>query len=164
MRQRILIPLLATITVFAIMRWQGASLFSNYSPGGIVDLELARKTEQVQKYLLLWKNSVVKWNITIDFFFIITYTWLLYAWLRWIKEHLDNLSRLKINQWLTRAVVLVGVLDVLENCLMLFTIKGLYNTFSLEATYWFAVIKFALAGVALMYILLNSLLIALSKK
>lgn len=164
MRQKILVPLIATITVFAIMRWQGASLFSSYSPGGIVDLELARTTEQVQKYLLLWKNNVVKWNISIDFFFIIAYTWLLYAWLRWIKEHLENATRLTINQWLTKAVVLVGVLDVLENCLMLFTIKGLYNSFSLEATYWFAVIKFVLAGVTLMYILMNSLLIALSKK
>jgi hypothetical protein len=164
MRQKILVPLIATITVFAIMRWQGASLFSSYSPGGIVDLELARTTEQVQKYLLLWKNNVVKWNISIDFFFIIAYTWLLYAWLRWIKEHLENATRLTINQWLTKAVVLVGVLDVLENCLMLFTIKGLYNGFSLEATYWFAVIKFVLAGVTLTYILMNSLLIALSKK
>jgi hypothetical protein len=53
---------------------------------------------------------------------------------------------------------------MLENSLMLFTIKGLYNTFSLEATYWFAVIKFALAGVTLTYILLNSIFIALSKK
>ena len=162
--RKIGIPLLATILVFILMRIQGASLFSQFTPGGIVDFELARTPEQVQKYLLLWNNAVIKWNITIDFFFIIAYTWLLYAWLRWIKEHIENVQRLKINQWLTKAVVLVGVLDVLENCLMLFTIKGLYKAFSLEATYWFAVVKFALAGLTLMYILLNSLLIAVSNK
>lgn len=164
MTKKILRPLIATIVVFAIMRLQGASLFSIYSPGGIVDLELARTPDQVKKYLLLWDNAVIKWNITIDFFFIIAYTWLLYAWLRWIKANLQSAIRQQINHWLTKAVILVGVLDMLENSLMLFTIKGLYNNLSLEATYWFAVIKFALAGITLTYILLNSLFIALSKK
>jgi hypothetical protein len=162
--RKIGIPLLATILVFILMRIQGASLFSQFSPGGIVDFELARTADQVQKYLLIWNNAVIKWNITIDFFFIITYTWLLYAWLKWIRQFLQSVIRQNINLWLSRAVVLVGVLDVLENCLMLFTIKGLYNAFSLEATYWFAVVKFALAGLTLMYILLNSLLIAVSNK
>lgn len=162
--RKIGIPLLATILVFILMRIQGASLFSQFSPGGIVDFELARTSDQVQKYLLLWNNAVIKWNITIDFFFIITYTWLLYAWLKWIRQFLQSVIRQNINLWLSKAVVLVGVLDVLENCLMLFTIKGLYNAFSLEATYWFAVVKFALAGLTLMYILLNSLLIAVSNK
>lgn len=164
MREKILIPLLLTILVFILMRMQGASLFTTYSPGGIVDLELARTTEQVETYLLRWENSVIKWNITIDFFFIIAYTWLLYKWLQWIRQNLQTSIRQNINSWLSKAVVLVGVLDVLENCLMLFTIKGLYNAFSLEATYWFAVVKFALAGLTLMYILLNSVLIAVSNK
>jgi hypothetical protein len=164
MRQKILVPLILTILVFILMRMQGASLFTSYSPGGIIEFELARTPEQVQKYLLLWKNSVIKWNITIDFFFIIAYTWLLYNWLQWIRQYLQTPIRQNINSWLSKAVVLVGVLDVLENCLMLFTIKELYNAFSLEATYWFAVIKFALAGLTLVYILLNSVLIAVSNK
>ena len=53
----------ATAICFGWLRWQGASLFTAKSKGGIVDLEMADTPEKLQHLMGIWNKPVAVNNM-----------------------------------------------------------------------------------------------------
>jgi hypothetical protein len=163
MKQRIFIAILASIICIAALKWQGASLKTTGSPRAIVELELATSPQQVQSLLGIWDIAVVKLNIWIDFAFIVAYVAFLALSSEAFANKWNNSLMKSIGFTLARIAFVAGVLDIAENLFMLQTIAGNYSLLSLQLTHYCASIKFTLAGIVLLYLLV-SLPILLRKK
>jgi hypothetical protein len=155
MRQKLIVAAFACVLMMATLRWQGASLKTTTSLRGIVDLEMATQPRQVQALLDVWDLSVVKMNIWIDFLFIVSYVAFLALASEAVSGKWKNQGLKVIGLTLARVSVVVGVLDIGENLLMLQTIAGNFTVVSLQMTHYFATIKFTLAAIVLIYLLIS---------
>lgn len=146
------------------MRWEGASLKTPTTPRAILDLEFADNGQRLSEVLSVWSISVVKGNIWLDFLFIVSYVLFLsmsaeYSAMKWPA----GFGR-QLGLFMARAAYIAGMLDISENLLMLQSVAGHYTTLSLQLTYYCAAIKFILAGLILLYILLSLPIIIRQKK
>jgi hypothetical protein len=155
MRQKLIVAAFACVLMMAALQWQGASLKRNISPRGIVELEMATQPRQIAILMEIWDMSVVKMNIWIDFLFIVTYVAFLALASEAVSSKWKNQSFKIIGLTLARVSVVVGVLDIGENLLMLQTIAGNFTVVSLQMTHYFATIKFTLAAIVLIYLLIS---------
>jgi hypothetical protein len=155
MKQKLLIAGFACVLMFATLRWQGASLLTPVSSKGIVDLEMATKPSQIAILMGTWDLQVVKMNIWIDFLFIVAYVAFLALAAEWASSNWKNQGMRIIGLTLARVAVVAGVLDIGENLLMLQTIAGNFTVVSLQMTHYFATIKFTLAAIVLIYLLIS---------
>lgn len=154
MKRNISVATLGFLVMLVIMRFQGAALDTPVSPRAIIDLEFADTAQRVSQLLSHWDISVVKINIWLDFFFILSYVWFLLVIaetlaLKWPEQH----PMRHVGLFLSRATVAAGVFDVVENLLMLQTISGSYTTHSLQLTFYCALIKFIIIAVVFLYFL-----------
>ncbi len=155
MKRKLTISGIATIIVFLIMRFQGASLKTEISPKAIIDLEFAKTTQRLRELLLQWDVSVVKMNIWIDFVFIVTYV----LFISTLSEYAANRCTIqgfnKMGIWLARAAYLAGIFDIAENLLMLQSVAGDFTGSSLLLTSFCAIVKFSILGIILFYVFLS---------
>ncbi len=145
----------ATAICFGWLRWQGASLFTAQSKGGIVDLEMADTPEKLQYLMDIWNKQVAVNNIYIDFLFIPCYAFFLAVGCQYMAE---KVIRPSYQIWANRLVKLLAVaalFDVVENILMLLSIAGNYTSETLLLTRIIASSKFLLVGLSILYILLG---------
>lgn len=149
-----LLSLAGMIAVFLWMRNQGAPLTRPFTPNGILNLEFAWEATRAAEIKNAWWNiiPVAKMNIYIDFLFIITYTLFLKLCCEWISGRFSGKWGLW-GQRLARMVPGAAVFDVAENALMLLTLDNRPNDYTVMVTMIFALFKFAIALVAVLYIL-----------
>ena len=133
------------------MRWQGAALVTPSSPNGIVDLEFASTDEKLRHLRLFWDHDTVVDNIFLDVLFIIAYTWFFVTGCRFIK----NRRQTKWNDWFIAIAFAAGLFDVLENLLMLLVWNGRFSAAALQIVFYAAAIKFILAGIIVIYLLIS---------
>lgn len=155
MKKKLSVSAIAVLCMIICMRIQGSSLKTNTSPRAIVDLEFADTQPRLHELLMRWDISIVKMNIWLDFLFIVTYVLFLsiaaeLTAIKW-KEGFGQ----KIGFWLARIAYLAGILDIAENLLMLQSVAGNYTDTSLQLTYYCAAVKFILAGLVVLYLLVS---------
>jgi hypothetical protein len=155
MNKKLSVATIATVIMVVIMRWQGAGLKTAISPGAIVNLEFAKTPERLNELMMNWDIAVVKMNIWLDFLFIVCYT-----------LFLSIASTITAHKWpegfmrvfgltFARVAFAAGILDIAENLFMLQSIAGNFTSVSLQLTYCCAAIKFTLAAIILLYLLLS---------
>ena len=154
----------ATAISFGWLRWQGASLFTDESKGGIVDLEMADTPEKLQHLLGLWNKQVAVNNIYIDFLFIPCYALFLAVCCKYMAEKIVRPSYQIWANRLVKLLVVAALFDVVENILMLMSIAGNYTPETLLLTRLIASCKFLLVGLAILYILFGLLSSLLTTK
>jgi hypothetical protein len=154
----------ATAISFGWLRWQGASLFTAESKGGIVDLEMADTPEKLQHLLGLWNKQVAVNNIYIDFLFIPCYALFLAVCCKYMAEKIVRPSFKIWANRLVKLIVVAALLDVVENILMLMSIAGNYTSETLLLTRLIASSKFLFVGLAILYILFGLFISLFSKK
>ena len=155
MRQKLIVAAFASVLMIAVLRFQGASLTTLNSSRGIVDLELATKPSQVSALMDSWDLTVVKMNIWLDFLFIVSYVAFLALASEAVSSKWKNQGMRVIGLTLARVALVTGVLDIGENLLMLQTIAGNFTLVSLQLTHYFATIKFTLAAIVIIYLLIS---------
>ena len=155
MKKNLTVAAIASFLMVVVLRWQGAPLKTPLSPRAIVDLELAGTPQRLHALLMNWDLSVVKMNIWLDFLFIVSYTLFLSiaAAICAMKWQAGIMRQLGLT--LVRLAYLAGILDVTENLLMLQSITGNFTSLSLQLTYYCASIKFGLAAIILLYLLVS---------
>jgi hypothetical protein len=158
-----ILSLLSALVTALIMQTQGAGLKTDFTPLGIVSLELASSVAQLQQILAIWNQQNVVLNIGLDFLFIPAYTFFFIRSLKiTISKH--RLSWLKsLGTKLIAVAYIAAALDVIENMLMLSSILGHYSVGSICATASIASAKFVGIGFILLY-LIGSLPSTLSRK
>lgn len=154
MKKNISIAAILTVIMVIVMRWQGNALVNTISPGGIINLEFADTPQRLLELLSRWDITTVKTNIWLDFLFIISYVLFLSVASELCAERWpENSIPQQAGLFFARMAYLAGMLDVIENLLMLQSIQGNYTVTSLQFTFYFAAIKFLLAGVIIVYLI-----------
>lgn len=157
------LSLLGALATAIIMQTQGAGFKTDFTPLGIVSLELASSITQVQHILAVWNQQDVMLNIGLDFLFIPAYTFFFIQSLKiTISKHRLNWLQ-QVDTKLIAVAYLAAALDSIENLLMLSSMMGHYSAGSICATASIATAKFVGIGFILLY-LLGSLLINFKKK
>jgi hypothetical protein len=151
MNRQLLVSFVLLVLMVFVMRWQGSSLVTPQSPKGIIDLEFAKTADRYHQLQLFWNPQDVKQNIYLDFLFIIAYTWFLVT----ACKVLGSRSSLKRSNVFAGLAMSAGAFDVLENFLMLLVLNGKFSTSVLQIVYYCAAIKFILAGIVVLYLILS---------
>lgn len=155
MKKKLLIAAISFLLIFIAMRFQGASLKTAITPGGILNLEFANSPAKLIEALNTWDLTVAKQNIWIDFLFIPSYVLLISMLAAFCASKWENTLLIRIGSLLTKAAFVAGVLDIAENLLMLESIAGNYTPSSLWLTYYCAGIKFLIVSIAVLYIIIS---------
>ena len=158
-----LLSLLSALATALVMQTQAAGFKTDFTPLGIVSLELASSITQVQHILAIWNHNDLLLNIGLDFLFIPAYTFFFIQSLKITisKHRLGWLQQ--VGNKLIAVAYLAAALDSIENLLMLSSMMGHYSAASICATASIATAKFVGIGFILLY-LLGSLLINFKKK
>ena len=158
-----LLSLLSALATALVMQTQAAGFKTDFTPLGIVSLELASSIAQVQQILAVWNHHDLLLNIGLDFLFIPAYTFFFIQSLKITvsKHRLGWLQQ--VGNKLIAVAYLAAALDSIENLLMLSSMMGHYSAGSICATASIATTKFVGIGFILLY-LLGSLLINFKKK
>ncbi|MFL5810405.1 MAG: hypothetical protein ACJ749_12850 [Flavisolibacter sp.] len=152
MNRKLLISFLAMVIMIIVMRMQGSMLITTASPKGILDLEFAKTAERLNYLRLFLDHGAVVQNIFLDFLFIAAYTWFFVtaclfvkernAWSKW-SDHFKGIA------------IAAALFDVCENFLMLLVWNERFGPGLLQIVYYCAAIKFILAGMVVMYLLIS---------
>lgn len=155
MHKKLSIAAIASLLMIFLLQWQGSVLKTQFSPRGIIDLEFADTPRRLHELLMGWDVSIVKINIWLDFLFIVSYVILLSlaSEISALKYPLGFMRETGLV--MARLAYLAGVLDIAENLLMLQSINGNFTSASLQLTYYCALVKFLLAGLILVYLLIS---------
>ena len=129
-----------------------------YTPNNIVQFELAHTVDSASRIISGWgemgiKNARV--SIYLDFIFLILYSWAIGMGCRLAGEFSDIQLFKGPSIFFMRAAWFAGTCDLIENFSMIFTLSHL-NEFSVSMSFYFAVIKFLILAIALIFILLAS--------
>ncbi len=147
--------LVTTPILMGVMFWHGARLRTPTTPRGIIDAELADTLTRAHEILSAWKSIVPHAiiNTYIDFGFLLSYALSLFAGVWLLGSKLQGFLHF-IGKPLAYAMLLAGLLDAIENCLMLQTFSGKVYETILVATAMSARVKFFLVFLGLAYLIL----------
>ncbi len=153
----LLLASLFSLIMIIVLRWQGKELITALTPSGILALEFANTPEKLSSIVSVWNQDTVRNNILIDFLFIIAYTWFFILGVaksisQWTSRFMQQLGVIGI-----RMAFLAGILDIIENILMLQSINGHYSVSSLQLTMYCAAIKFGIVILLLLFIILTAI-------
>lgn len=126
-----------------------------YTPENIVAFELAYSTETASGIIQEWGETglkSVRISIYLDFIFLILYAWSIGLGCRISADFSGLPLFIQPAVFFNRAVWFAGTCDFIENTFMLFTLSHM-NEFSVSMAYYFAIIKFLILAIALMFVL-----------
>lgn len=156
-----------TLIMMSVMRWQGNALSeSPRTKAGILSLEFAKTKQQSDAITTNWKNKQVHYtaivNTSVDFVFIFFYSLFLFAASYWFSLRQKG-SMKKLSQKIALFGLTAGLLDCVENYFLLKMLKYTASDAETNFTFWIASIKFVLAAIAVLWILLQVLLLFIQK-
>jgi hypothetical protein len=153
--------------MMVIMAVEGAPLkIHEVSPYGIVNLELAGTISKAASIYQSWQPNLIDTAITntfLDFIFILLYgTFLFTASYSFLKKNQGWLK--KVNQWVCIGSLIAPVFDVIENVLMFRTLSGHFSKEVVASTFFFAAIKFILAGLTILFLIFSQVTVSNKKE
>ncbi len=159
---KLTIAFIAAIIMTVVMQWQGSSLVNETATMGIVNLEIDRPVSRVEEVIA--SNAKNDWyiNIALDFVYIFFYTAFFYmASLSFHKKE-RPLFKGKAGKWFIKLSIAAGVLDVIENLSMLWSLNSGPSVASIWIARHASIIKFGFLGI-LIIVLLTSLVLNFAK-
>lgn len=163
--KKVLLPIffIGTIIMIYFMSRTGAPLKTPVTPNGILNLEFASDSTKVNTILTAWRLNpgvdiieAARKNTYLDFIFIFFYA--LFLYLASIKlNKLFGGKFGKAGKRIGLGALLAGGLDVLENAGMLVSLSGHTSNPVALFTVICAAIKWALAGIAVLYVMTGAI-------
>lgn len=163
----LLLLLLGTCIMIVVMAKTGATLKTPETPRGILDLEFAYNTTKTTTVLNAWapntsadNTSAAKTNTYLDFIFLFFYSLFLF----FTCDKIARITQNKIGALIAGGALWAGILDVIENAGMLITLSGGGSGKVAFITTLCSFIKWALAAIAVLYVLAGIVQLLMSKK
>jgi glucan phosphoethanolaminetransferase (alkaline phosphatase superfamily) len=163
----LLILLIGTCIMIVVMAKTGSSLKTSTTPRGILDLEFAYNTTKTTMVLNAWtpdstsnKINAAKINTYLDFIFLAFYSLFLF----FTSDKITRITKNKLGILITNGALYAGILDIIENAGMLMTLSGSGSETTAFITTSCSIIKWMLALVAVLYVVVGIVQILLSKK
>lgn len=160
---------IGTLVMIYVMAQSGAVLKTHATPLGILNLEFAYNSTQTKNIIQAWQAASQQGNVQaaiyntcFDFLFLFFYAGFLFLACKKIAATTTG-PVAKAGNIIARAALLAGIFDVLENTGMLLTLHGYTANSIAFLTVFFSVIKWALAIIAVLFVL-TGLLLWLYKK
>jgi hypothetical protein len=156
-----------TILLFFIMRWHSKPLAQpTTTKAGIVSLEFAKTKQRADEIVNDWNNNGLQKhaisNTSIDYLFIFFYGLFLFA-----GNWMISLNQKKSYKTISQAIALFGLtaalFDVIENFFLFKMLAFSCTDAEINSTWWLAAIKFLLAAIAIVWILINLLYFIIAK-
>jgi len=166
--KKLLLPFffIGTMAMMVVMLKTGATLKTDTTPMGIIDLEFAYNTTKIKPILSAWAPTEKTDNITAatintywDFLFMFFYAGFLFLACKKIATTMKGTVAIAGNL-IAKAALLAAFLDVIENTGMLITLHGHTSSTVSFCTTFFSVIKWGLVIIAVLYLLTGLLVLA----
>lgn len=146
-----------TIVLMTVLRFQNQNLITPAAPAGVLSLEFSTTAAQTENIRSEWngdRTMTFYFHIVLDYFFILFYGLFLYftcLYITLVEPRLKHFGR--IAMW---AALAGAGLDAIENALLLTSVTiGSFDLLSI-ATAVAAGLKFALVGIAVIFILFGT--------
>ncbi|MFK5879814.1 MAG: hypothetical protein QM478_10005 [Flavobacteriaceae bacterium] len=161
-----IVSLTFLIGFIVLMRFFDAPLKNETSPNGIVSFELAKALSKSEAIINAWDEVAIgfaKNSVMVDFLFLAVYSFFISLIVHrlnnrvWKKGFVYQFG--KIVSWL---VFVAAFFDVIENIALIRLIYGDLHQLWSSIAYYFAVMKFILLAVGILFVLIS--LIALPFK
>jgi len=130
---------------------------------GILDLEFAYNSAKTTAVMEAWAPnnsvdniSVAKKNTCLDFIFLFFYSIFLFLASKAISRSFGGRFG-RAGKWIARGALLAGLLDIFENTGILLTLSGKGSDAIAFCTTFSSVIKWALALLAVLYVLTGAI-------
>jgi hypothetical protein len=150
MKRQLVFSFIAVIIFLFLMRWQGRELITPVSPNGIVDLEFAKTPLRFIYLSLFMKTGAILQNLYLDFLFMASYVWFFIAALQYCNS---QTGWLKISGIFIGISWAAGVLDFLENLMLILIINEHLAVRFIRLVYYLALCKFIFAGLVILFLL-----------
>lgn len=154
-----LIIAVGSLVMLLVMAKTSASLKTIATPLGILNLEFAYDSAKAGTVLNAWQPNekidnieVATFNTWLDFIFLFFYSLFLFTGCKILSANYSGAIQ-NTGQMLAKGAILAGLLDIVENVGMLFTLHGNINNSILFLTAAASIIKWILALVAVAYLL-----------
>ena len=170
--KKLLLPFffIGTIALMVVMVKTGAILKTPEAPMGILNLEFAYNTAKTTPIINSWASinkadviTAAKNNTYWDFLFLFFYAGFLFLACKKITAKTAG-SFSKAGHAVAKGILLAGFLDIIENTGMLLTLNDQGSSTIAFTTTFVSVIKWALALIAVLYVLTGLLALAFRKK
>ena len=135
-------------------------LMRPFTPGNIVEFEFAKTMDHAQLIISNWGAEGVakaQMSIYLDFIFLILYSWTISLGCKVVIASTSFDWLRKMGEYLSMIIWFAGSCDLVENFAMLITLSGM-NEFSVAAAYYFAMFKFAIVLVCLLFIIITPII------
>jgi hypothetical protein len=169
--KKLLLPFffLGTLAMMVVMLKTGATLTTDATPLGIMDLEFAYNTTKTSAVLNAWAPTAQTDNIAVarintywDFLFMVFYGGFLFLACKKMARSLKD-PVAKAGNLIAKAVILALIFDLIENSGMLLTLNNYSSPAIAFCTTFFSVIKWGLVIIAVLYLLTGLLVLAYRK-
>ena len=170
--KKLLLPffLLGTVAMMFVMAKTGASLKTTATPHGILDLEFAYNTAKTAGIMQAWAPTAELDNIAAarintywDFLFLFFYAGFLFLACKRIAAK-TGAGFSKAGHIVAKGAVAAGFLDILENSGMLLTLSGQGSSAIAFCTTIVALVKWVLAIMGVLYVLIGVLALGFRKR
>ena len=160
--------LISLIILIVVMRYFDAPLKNHVSTSGIVSFELAKDLSKSQAILTSWDaiaRASAGMSLGIDFLFLLVYTSFISLLIHKLNERLWKHSNMyKAGHVFMWGVFLAGLFDCIENLALIQLLLGDLQQIWSSMAYYFAILKFGLLTLGILYIIINMVLLAVKKQ
>ena len=151
---------IGSLVMVMVMSKTSATLKTPATPLGILNLEFAYNGAKAATVINAWQPNekidnikVARFNTQLDFIFLFFYSLFLYKACKMLSGNYKGALQ-RAGLLLAKGAILAGLLDVIENAGMLFTLNGNINKSILFLTTLVSMIKWVLALAAVVYLLI----------
>lgn len=154
---RALIPLL--IAVIVVLKYFDRFLINEICKRGIISFELSEDLETAKAYMESWGDigrNAAGLSLGLDFLFPFLYSIFIALLIHKLNERLyKGKGFYKVGIFLIWLQFVAAIFDLIENLGLIRLLLGDLDQFWVSISYYFAVMKFLLILMGIMYVLLN---------
>ncbi len=158
---------LLVISIIA-MRNFDSFLTNATTPNGIVSFELAKTLERSQEILNSWTGTAKIFaglSIGFDFLFILIYSIFIALLVHKLNERLwRGKPFYRVGELLIWSMFIAAIFDTVENVSLIKLLIGNLKQYWVSIAYYFAIMKFVLIIVSILYIIANFFILLVKKK
>ena len=158
---------ISIIILIAVMRYFDAQIQHIKNVEGIISFELAKDISTSKAILNSWdplSKTAAGMSMGFDFLFLIVYALFISILIHKLNEYLWKHSIIyKLGLVLIYAVFLASFFDVIENIALIKLLLGDLKQLWSSIAYYFAIAKFFLLGIGILFILINSIFLLFRK-
>jgi ABC-type transport system involved in cytochrome c biogenesis permease subunit len=151
-----------------VMRYFDRFLVNEISPYGIVSFELAGTLDNAVAIINSWSElsrTYAGLSLGYDFLFLLIYTLFISLMIHKLNQRLwFKKPFYRIGELLIWSMFLTAIFDTVENVSLIKLLVGARQQFWVSVAYCFAIAKFLLIIISILYIIINSFLLLTKRK